>query len=266
MSALFDRICIVQVEDREWSDLRVSFRVARTSKSKPNKSEISIYNLSESSRALLKKLARVRLVAGYAGNASMIFAGQIDFVQSRREGADLVSTITAADGRTAWNSFATKSYAGGVRYADVVRDLATAMGIAAPLTSLAAVTGTSRGGVALYGYAHRELDLLMADLGLEWSIQDGVLQVVNPASATTAKAVVLSPSSGLLGAPELSEPKHGRRTLRARSLLQPTLTPGRRVVVESKLHSGDFRVDRVDHSGDSHGGEFVSDCYLSAVQ
>ena len=274
MPQLFDRIVLLECAGLQWRDLRVTFAVSRTSTSKPNKAEIKVWNLSETSRvAVAAKGAALRLSAGYAnatgGNVGVVFAGQVDFAQSARDGPDIVTTIYAADGRTAWARAASKSWSAGTPHADLVAYLANEMGLALAPTSLANVKGSARGPFALYGYAHRDLDTLLAGLGLQWSIQEGVLQIVAPDAAVQGVAIVLSPESGLIGSPEVAEPKKAkgktRPALKCKALLQPELAPGRRVRLQARDHAGDYRIDRADHAGDSYEGDFVTALHLSAV-
>jgi hypothetical protein len=47
-------------------------------------------------------------------------------------------------------------------------------------------------------------------------------------------------------------------TLTARSLLQPTITAGGRVKIQSADRSGVYRVAKLTHVGDTEGGEWYS--------
>ena len=275
--ALFGRVVTLTVGDREFSDLRVSFDIQRTSRSKPNPAKIVIYNLSKSTReAISERLTPVRLVAGYGGQAGQIFSGQLDSAEHGKAGATIVSTIHASDGRGAWQSYATaKGWRGGTPWAEVVRELATSMGLEVGPASLAQVTGSARGTYAVQGYAWREMDLLIATLGLQWSIQDGALQVVQADKTTQESVVLLTPDSGLVGVPRFTDPKISRvgrnRTRRVRSavevnaLLQPEFKPGRYIRIESQTMTGDYRLDSVHHKGDSHQGPLISTLACSAV-
>lgn len=276
-NALFQRIVTLTVGEREFSDLRVSFDIQRTSRSKPNPAEIRIYGLSKSTReAISERLTPVRLVAGYTGQAGQIFSGQLDSAMHSKDGPTIVTTIHASDGRAAWKSYAdAKGWRAGTPWQEVVRQLATNMGLTVPPAALAAVTGSARGSYTVQGYAWREMDVLIATLGLQWSIQDGSLQIVQADKATQESVVLLSPDSGLVGVPRFTDPKISRvgrnRTKRRRSaveldaLLQPEFTPGRYVRVESQTMTGDYRIDAVTHKGDSHMGQLLSTLALSGI-
>ena len=274
--ALFGRVVSLTVGDREFSDFRVQFAVKRTSRSKPNPAEITITGLSKATReAISQRLTPVRLVAGYSGTAGQIFSGQLDSVEIGREGTDWTTKIHASDGRGAWRSYTGNAWRGGTPWATVVQQLADSMGLAVPPSAVQAISGSARGPYTVSGYAWREMDLLMATLGLQWSIQDGALQVVQADKATDQSVVLLTPQSGLVGVVRFTDPKISRvgkkRTLRKRSaieldaLLQPEFTPGRYVRIESAVCTGDYRIDSVDHHGDSHSGQLLSTLACSGI-
>lgn len=275
---LFGWVCALTVGDQEFTDLRVSFEIKRTSRSKPNPAEIVVYGLSKTTReAISQRLTPVRLVAGYSGTAGQIFSGQIDSVEHGKDGATIMSTIHASDGRAAWQSYAAaKGWRSGTPWSEVVRELATSMGLAVPPSALAAVTGSARGTYAVQGYAWREMDLLIATLGLQWSIQDSALQVVQADKSTQESVVLLTPDSGLVGVPRFTDPKISRvgktRTLRRRSaveidsLLMPEFKPGRYLRIQSAVMTGDYRIDSVTHKGDSGQAQpFLSTLACSAI-
>ena len=275
---LFNRVCTLTIGGAEWSDLRVQFQISRTAKSKPSPATIRVDNLSQESRAAILRGTSLRLVAGYAGLAGQLFSGTIDEVRHQKTGPGWTTSLTASDGRQAWGRFVSRSWTSGTPYKQLVQELAGLMGLAVPASALAMVKGGTRGPAAMSGFAHREMDLLMAALDLQWSVQDGALQVVPPAGSTVERAILLSPGTGLVGSPEVIEFKacrvtgdYGKRrtvkrpAIKAISLLQAGYYPGRRIKLESAEHKGEFRIDRADHRGDTHGGEFYTELYLSEV-
>ena len=250
MSRLFGRRWKLQVGTRSWDGLRVVFSVDRSLTKAPNPASISVYNLSDASRGLLSdKGVTVQLSAGYEDTAEVLFTGTLRRAQHRKDGADIVSEIFAADGQAAWNSTVNAVVGGDRALRDVVRDLATAMGLKVQPSTLAAISGTTRGGTVLRGYAHRDLDILLRSAGYEWSVQDEALQVLRSGAALATDAVKLDEDTGLVGWPEPLEKGKGYTAV---SLLQPRIQPGRSVVLRSRVAEGVFRVRRVTHAGDTH--------------
>lgn len=250
----------------EIEDLRLRFRVVKTLRKEPNTAEVTVTNLSQRSRAELQdKAFRVTLQAGYADTIATVFIGDARDVDSRRAGPDWETKIQAGDGERGYrHGRVSESFKGGTSVAAVVRkfaqgmgvDVATASGFLGELAGKQFVTGYTA-----HGRASRELDRLLRRSGYEWSVQDGKLLVAKPDAAGFESAVELSPDTGMVDSPEMASPekKGGKPTLRIKSLLQPTLLPGSKVVVRSTQHKGAFKIKKVTHTGDTAGGEFYSE-------
>lgn len=262
---LFAKVVTLSIDDKLWSQLRVAYSVKKTSRSKPNTAEITVTGLASATRLqMLQRGLPVRLVAGYAGSAGEIFRGELDSAEVTRDGTDWNLTIHASDGRTAWRKYANRSWRAGEPWQNVVKYLAEQMGLAVPPSALGAITGSVRGRQAVCGLAWREMDVIMATLGLQWSIQDGAVQVVQADKSLKTQVIVVTPQSGLIGVPRYTDPKISRvgkqRVLRRRPAIEfealtlPDFQCGRPVRLESQIITGDYRIDSVSHDGDSHGG------------
>jgi hypothetical protein len=280
---LFDRACTLAVGDVAWTGLRVRFEVTKTSRVHPNPAEITIWNLSRESRAALVRGVSVRLTAGYRENAELLFAGQVVDVDAQRDGPDWPCKLTCRDGDAAWRASTRRAYGSSVPLVQIVERTAEDMGLplSAQARSLLQAGGVSHGPLVQHGYAHDELDAVLRSLGMEWSIQDGALQILSSGGATVEPAILLTPETGLIGSPRPSGnakslvtaktaatlDKATRRRLQVVvvSLLQPGLRPGRQVVLQSSDVSGTFRVDRVVHKGDTHGTDWYSEAELRSL-
>lgn len=246
--------------------LRFSFKVTKNLRKEPNTASIIVTNLSEQTRAELQgKVLRVALQAGYGDDTAVIFLGDSRDVDHDQKGADWETKIECGDGeRGLRHGRVSDSFKAGTPVASVVRKFADSMGVDVRFAAgfLSELTGKQYvSGYAAHGRASRELDRVLKGLGYEWSIQDNQLQILKPGASTTELAVELTPETGLIGSPAMSSPeKKGQKpVIRARSLLQPGIRPGRRVVIRSSAHDGVFRVTKVTHTGDTAGGDFYSD-------
>ena len=267
---LFDRQWSLAVGETQADGLRVVFEINKKLSRFPDPAEITVYNLSRKTRESFGRGDQVRLVAGYAGAADLIFSGQVVQVQVKRDGADLPVTLTCRDGDQAWRASAVGAFAANVPLHLALSRIAGAMGLTVPTSTVAAVQGlTTRSAFAHVTYGHRTLQDLLAPAGLVWSIVDGALQVVANDGATTDEAVVLSAQTGLIGSPtrEGGAPSAKGKAVKVRAmgLLQPGLRPGRRVLLQSESFDGFFRVDEVLHKGDTHGQDWYSDLTLRGV-
>lgn len=271
MSQLFQRSVRVIVGSLLIEGLRVQFHVKKTTTKEPNTSDLTVYNLSEDHRSVLQNRGTSLLIeAGYVGSTSLLFSGESRYISHTHEGPDWVSKIECGDGERAYRwARVSESFRPGTRLADAFRKVAEATELdvrdaVATVESLLPAEQFSRGYQA-HGRATEHLDALLRGRGLEWSIQDGQLQVLAEGTAKNT-AVLLSPTTGLVGSPAFSSPEHGSKSgkkkaqvLKVRSLLQPSIRPGGTIRVESASIQGQFRVQSVTHSGDTHGGDWYSD-------
>jgi hypothetical protein len=269
MAKLFDRRVSVQVDTLLVEGLRIAFKVERSISKEPNKAEIQVYNLSEDSRRRTqKKDAALVLQAGYPETIGQLFSGNVKTVSHVRNGADWLSKFVSADGETQFRTARiAESFGPGVKPDQIVRKLVDALQLKAGNALKEIANGNFAKGISeftngkvLHGNAAKELDTFLNSLGLTYSIQDGALQVLRYGQATAAPAVVLNASTGLIGSPEFGETGKDKHTiLKIKSLLQPELVPGRRIKLESETKECIARVDKVTHTGDTHGPAWYSD-------
>lgn len=278
---LFGRRWRVQVGEIASTDLDVKFKVTRHHAARPGTAEIALYNLTPSHRAEILKSPRARhwllnapgqpdspgnagtlveLAAGYGDDAPTIFRGTLRRVTEKRDGNDWITTVTAGDGAYAIRSARVRrSFSADTQLATVMRALADAMEVghgnldeALAGAAFERVGAIFPEGTVIHGQAADEMTALCRSAGLEWSIQDGHLLVLERGAAIRRQAVVLSPDTGLVGSPE----RNGRRRAKATALLIPDLVPGRIVDLRSEIVAGEFRILHAEYSGDSRGADW----------
>lgn len=291
MTVLSSRRAVVYAGDLQLEGFRISFKVKKTSDEKPNTAEVKVTGLSADSRGRAYKMKgqRLTLVAGYGEDAAVIFVGDIRFIESKRENADWVTKFEAGDGeRNVQHARASQSFKGGTKATDIAKSLIGKMKLN-PGTAMDVLKGKAgadklfTGGFTAHGSAAKNLSKVLKPLGLEWSIQDGKLQLLPIRGVTAETAVLLSPDTGLVGSPEQSTPEKSSKNqaaeiddeladefesgaaeskpayLKIRSLLQPSIRPGRQILLQSEARNGYFRCVNVDHSGDTDGQDWYSD-------
>lgn len=262
-SALIRRKVIVTIDTLRVTDLDVAFRIERDLKPEPSTAEIDLYNLTPDHRKQLQELpedARVTLEAGYESGTSVLFRGDLTSAVTMRDGTDLVTRVIAGDGSAARRTArVSQSFAPNTPLPSVMGAITDAMGVDTGNVAdiaRAVLDGGRRlleGGLTLSGNAASELTRLTRSSGLEWSVQDGRLQLLREGRALDGTAVLLSPDTGLIDAPELDD----KGQLRARTLIIPDLFPGRRVQVASEFVTGLFRVERAAYTGETNGEEWT---------
>lgn len=260
--------------------LRVTFAVEKSGNRDPNLAAVEIYNLSEANRRVLQagsELAETSrkaglfydwplvVNAGYAGSKAVIFSGDIVRAVSRSEGVDWLTMIEAEDGgkryRYARLPKGGLSFGKGTPVAVVLTALAAALGAGIGNSAAHFAAGSQRGylnfdhGVALSGRVVRLLNKYITSAGYHWSIQDGQLQVLAPDETLLDSITVLSNLTGLVGSPEQGE----KGVIMARSLLQASIKPGRRVLMISKMVKGNYKATKVSHFGDTWGTDWYTE-------
>jgi hypothetical protein len=272
---LFDRTWEIRIgADKNPSDklgglnvegLRVSFHVKKTVKREPNTCELKIWNLSEESRAKLSaKVLNVSVNAGYKDTGlHQLYLGQVRAAVSRVDGPDIVTTVSSGDGEKAQQGTWINQPVGALTPAlQVFQAIVGELGkkgvgagnageLAALLAAKGVVTFHPTGGV-LSGNASMVLTDLCRSAGIEWSIQDGVIQFVDVVKPRSNFAVKLSPATGLKGSPTVN----AKGDVDAKCALIPGLRPGDLVVFDSVAVKGGYKISEIEYVGDSHGDEW----------
>jgi hypothetical protein len=262
----------IEADVVEIENLRVAFKVSKSDKKEPNTCEITITNLSETRRkSLQQKGVKFILQAGYeASGIGQIFIGDARTCEHKRDGASWHTTIKSGDGERAFNfARVNESFAAGSPVSDVVKRIASKLGLGLGNTNkqAAQLTGQYVNGYAAQGPASRELDKVLAGTGYDWSIQDGELLLLKHDEPSGATVPDIGPDTGLIGSPEYGSPetihkqvkKTGKPLLKVRCLLNPAIKIGCQVSIRSERHKGPIRVKKLEHTGDTAGGDWYTD-------
>jgi hypothetical protein len=239
-----------------WNDIYIQAKVQRVAGSTPNKAELKMYGLEPTSiKHLQVPNTTVQILAG-EGVPGSIFAGDIDTnsVSTARQGAELITTIKATDGRRVYRDTKfVRSYPRLTTRTEVLTDVLAAMritrGYIAPLTER--VYQTARYYAAP---ARLVLDRLFAPDRAVWSIQGGALTVLAAGQAAPGNAPVISEQTGMVGVP--TRDKNG---VKVKTVFLSAARPGGPFVVRSKFQGGEFRATKVDHSIDSDGEQWETE-------
>lgn len=267
--------------------IRITFDVRKDTEEEPNDHTIRVYNLAAATRRSLEEPGlRCVLYAGYAeeGGPLLMASGSVVFAYTKFEQPDVVTELIVKDGYTEVRDTAISIGLGpGAQASAIIRDIARQMGL--PLVMADDVADRRwQQGFSFYGAARTALHKVTQGTGLEWSIQNQQLQVVQRRGTTRRQAVVLAADTGLLGFPErtreaarekakvkdqttgdnvnLVSAQQQRDGWRVQSLLLPTLNPGDLVKLESKSVEAFLRVEGLQHSGDSAGGNWQTELQL----
>lgn len=243
----------------EGATLAVEFRVKKNLKPEPNSVELKIRNLASTTLKAIEtpKLVPVQLDVGYGGDNHTIYLGQLRSAQSEIDGSDTVTTISSGDSEQNFSAnrcvFQVPKQASP---SQILQLAAKAFGAGQGNVATAAALATaSVGGPArtFHGNAAKVMGDVVRANGMEWSVQDGAMQVIGIGSniGPTATAVVLSSESGMIGSPTVDN----KGVLSVKSLIQPGLLPGLPLVVRGLFLQGTYRIEAVEFVG----GTFTND-------
>lgn len=276
----FDRRAVLDIERTDGKavrveGLRIAFSVEKTRTETANRASIQVYNLADTTREqILEKNARVILRCGYAEGTGdeVLFIGNAEFISHARQFPSVITNIETQDGvRELREVRISVSFGAGATGSQVLRGVARQLGL--PIRIFKEPSGTYPGGYAFAGPVGNALDQITRRFGLEWSVQNGELQIIEASGTTGEKAVVLTPDTGLIGSPERLQRTDGELDgetetdpeWRVRCLLQPIILPGGIIELESAEVEGRFSVDRVLHSGDTRGDAWESEVELRSL-
>jgi hypothetical protein len=199
----------------------------------------------------------VRIEAGYGGQNSQIYLGEVrSLAAGFVEGPDIRTELTSGDTEKAMQTARLSVPIGaGASQLSVLQALVDALGVG-PGNIADAAAKLAKAGKLIFardtvivGNVARIITDICRSGNLEWSIQDGTIQLLDIGASLTAKPYSLSASTGLVGSPKLD--KDGKVT--ASVLMLPDLRPGLPVVFDSKFVKGTFRVIECTYEGDTWG-------------
>ncbi len=245
------------------SGLDCVFKVKKTLKAEPNTCSLRIYNLAASTRRVLEgsKKLTLRLEAGYPGTVGQLFLGEIARASTERDGTDMVTKIETGDSEKEIQASRLSLTIGpkvpaSVALTAIAKSLGVGLGnVGLAAAKLAAAGKTLYGpGTILTGSSAQLLTDFCRSADLEWSIQDGMIQILDRAKALDGMAVELSPETGLVGSPSVDH----EGIVTAKALIQSDLIPGRKVSFDSLSFKGGYKIQEVEYLGDTSGQDWYA--------
>ena len=241
----------------------MDFRFRHTSDGNPNDGEITVHNMApETQRRVLIEGARVEVEAGYwpansSRETSNIFSGQIrpgSGTNFKHAGAE--TRIIIGDGDDAYAHARVRDVFDSGNHAD----------IGAAITQSFKARGIEIGRIEIPSFteprprtvdrlARRELDDICYQHDLQWSIQDGVLNVYPRDDALRKGRMILEPGTGVIGIPEFTD-----KGARIDIYMLPSLRPGdvfqyRNDKISSRI-TEDLKIETIEFGGNNARGRF----------
>ena len=244
--------------------LKITVRVSKSiEETEPDTCELEVYNLSKPSRDFIGSAKTVSVQLGYVDSVATVFIGDINNVSQAPSGPDFISSISAGNGSvTLQVATMNKSYVGGTKLSDPLKDMATSLGVDLEIVGEAAFQNSALlRGKSFTSDTKSHLRQLADEYDLDWSIQDDLLVILAKKEHRDIAPLLIDYQSGLLNSPELNYDDKTKTTwLKAVLLMNSSIRPADTVVVSSQVLEGDkaINVKRVVFNANSREGEFTT--------
>lgn len=279
------------------SAFHIRFDVAAADVETPNNATIRVYNLSDATVLKIRgEFSQVVLNAGYEnGNYGVIFQGSIkQFRIGRESNTTKYLDILASDGDIGYNSGTVNTtLAKGTTQKDQVEVCTKAMvgDVQADFSKLFIDKQhvPNLRGTVLWGMANARMRNCASTLDASWSIQNGVVTIINKTGYDPNQTVELNAMTGLIGLPEQTD-----GGLMIRCLLNSRLRVGGSVRINNSFVNqilqqnpdaapvaynsrtalqpiaplspdGVYRIFVIEHEGDTRGQPWYSNLICLAV-
>ena len=256
MTVLYDRTVSLRVAGLTIDGgLRIYFEIERRTDSTQVKGGIDIYNLSKThEERIYERGVAISLSAGYPQTQAIIFEGVAQRVERVREGLSRITKIKIGDKAREPDTLSgvmTITLNGPETVRNIAGLIAKEIGL--PLGPVDAIPEDAvMINYARSGSAERALTALLERVECTWFEADGLIRI-NRRKETQpdAPAFTLSPETGLVGSPSVTE-----EGAECRMFLNPLIAIGSAVTLESDVLKGRWKVVSVRHTGDNWQGPF----------
>ena len=295
------RILIADAQDNkvlDVSDLRVTFNVRRAQEIN-NFAEISIYNLNnQTEQLIIKEGDRVIIEAGYEGYLTTseegevttakdkdgkpaekqygkIFDGQVIFPSRRKENnTDYILHLLCVDGANALNmNFVLKTLNKGLNQRQILQAACDEGIVKIPTNNITQGLSEQRlpRGRVLFGEPRDIISDVARGNAANYWVEDGQLNLEKISDDAKAEAIVVTPTTGLIGMPTQTQYGASFRLLLNPSVRMKTLVQLKNSEInEVQAKPGDvatplddewiYQVIEVVHHGDTRGQDWYTDC------
>jgi len=275
---LFNRSASVEITTNtnfilKLTGLRFSFNVNKTENKDPNTGKVSIYNLAQDTRNIIKDVGRnVTIFAGYTdeNGEELLFSGDITNITHSIKRPDVITEIEASDGKEAVDKAKIAiSQNEKTNARNILQKILGEFDIGNNLNQISFADKIYQSGFAFAGLAKDALTKVTKFLNLSWSVQNNEINIVPFDGNNQTGIIFLTSKSGLLGSPERLSGKSRKAKDKSKedkpgwkftTLLFPSINPLGRIAVQSVEIKDitEFIVYTISHSGDTHTKEWTS--------
>jgi hypothetical protein len=218
--------------------LRVNFQVRKNTLQSPNLFNARIYNLSKETMAKVIEQKKVSLSAGYRhGRYGVIYRGTVvQFVKGKENATDTYLEIQAGDGDTLVFDALNTSYDKGTTNEATVKDALSKLGGGIKTGTIDMGDWGKQQLVRQRAYSGMIINFMRDHMNagnLQFFVDDEQAHVIARNKYRPGATIELSPTTGLVGIPEVTP-----QGIQARCLLNPNLVLGGLIKISTDLLSG----------------------------
>lgn len=252
---LFDRQAQLIIGGKIYKsdDIDMEFNIPFSTENEPDISTISIYNLSPSSIASIKKNTSISLSAGYGKDIGMLISGVVTSFDTTIDLTDKKTTVKVATAANAWKEIKVhKTYAKGTTSKDIMSDLIGSFGVTIADMSIVKNV-TYKKGKTISGRLKDVVKKLAKETNSKFYM-DKDRAYVRDYDKGSFSGFLLSGATGLIGSPERAEIREGEKKTtqgwKVKCLLNHNIFTDSIIAIDSKIVKGNFRVVKGTHTSD----------------
>jgi len=255
------------------SGLKIVFNVKKTLSTFSNSARVDIYNLSKKAFDQIAVENDLILNAGYIDGAGekLLFKGDIQKISREHSRTDIITKLQCDDGGLRLREIRGELSRGKkVGVMQIICEILSAFGFPPrqPVDCKNKQYGSIIDKQYLHGFsyvgsAREALSKLTERIGVEWSIQNSEAQLLLKGGVNLTPPIPVSSLNGMIGSPDSLDDVRGELSLnkrasgwKVRSLINPEIEPGGRLKIDSNTAKGEFRIEEVDHLGDTFGSDW----------
>lgn len=269
----------------ETSDVRFDVSIRRSAKGSGSKSEMTsfrLYNLAPETLAVLQQQGSIiTLEAGYDGDNDLLYIGDIQYVSTRRDPPEVITTVMAKDsGYVMQNTRVSFSYSSKISKANIIRDMIYRFdGVAAGTLILDDLEDKYyQNGLSIVGNLRDNFTDICRSEGYSWSLNNGKISVKPTMLSAQSKGFSKLQRLGYKITPDyiknidwyydndrkLKDQENVKRGITLTTFLLPVTAEGV-ISVDYEDFTGDYSIIEVTHTLDSWGNSWDTQIQTEGV-
>lgn len=264
--------------DKAKDNLKIRFSLKINQSSSGSDNMIQIYNLKDTTQSFIgSRGTRVRLLAGYGGNLSLIYDGNIDHIDYIDRHTDKVLNLYLVNKTfILTDSIFNRSYQKNVSAKTIVKDAIKSYSDAGlGVVNLDIIPDKSYSHFSFFGRTKDLLDKILSGLKIMWFVDQSTITFTKIGQNSDDESVLLTSDSGLIGYPYKSD-----KGINILSIFNSKIQVSKSIKLQldkdsksidgrsqSQLRTelnGIYKAISVHHHGDSIDGRMVT--YIEAVR